>query len=121
MHDLNGAVACPATWHGNDDIFGSLSRAFSGPRGIVVFRVLTDGSGGPTTVDVAYAQPWHMRAGAALRPYGAHDFDGMAQVLSRLHVERASGAPANCVMPRVLFQAIVIGGEVDQTLRPVLN
>jgi hypothetical protein len=121
MHDLTGAVVCPATWHGNDDIFSSLYRAFSGPPGIVVFRVLTDGSGAPTTVDVAYSQPEHMSTSAAQRPYGAHDFDRMTQVLSRLHVERASNAPADCVMPHVLFQSMVLGRATDPTILPVLN
>ncbi|MBI3440110.1 MAG: hypothetical protein HY054_15910 [Proteobacteria bacterium] len=120
MHDLAGAIVCPTTWHGNDDIFSSLYRAFSGPPGIVVFRVLTDNSGTPTSVDVAYSQPWHMNASVALQPYGPHDFDRMERVLLRLRVEQASGAPANCVMPHVLFQALVLGGEV-RSLRPMIN
>lgn len=120
MHDLSGAIVCPLTWHGNDDIFGSLYLAFSGSPGIVVFRILTDSSGTPTNVDVAYSQPWHMNASAASQPYGAHDFDRMARVLSRLRVEHASGAPANCVMPQVLFQAFVLGGE-ERSLRPIIN
>jgi hypothetical protein len=121
MHDLTGAVVCPATWHGNDDIFSSLYRAFSGPSGIVVFRVLMDGSGTPTTVDVAYSQPEHMNTSAAQRPYGDHDFDRMMRVLSQLRIERASNAPADCVMPHVLFQSMVLGRATDPTVLPVLN
>lgn len=120
MHDLAGASICPTTWHGNDDIFRSLYLAFSGPPGIVVFRILTDDSGTPTSVDVAHSQPRHMSASAALQPYGDHDFDRMARVLSRLRVEQASGAPANCVVPHVLFQAIILGGE-ERSVRPIMN
>jgi hypothetical protein len=120
IHDLAGASICPMTWHGNDDVFSSLYLAFSGPPGIVVFRVLTDNAGTPTSVDVAYAQPRHMSASAVLQPYGAHDFDRMARVLSRLRLEQASGAAANCVVPRVLFQAIVLGGE-ERSVRPIIN
>jgi hypothetical protein len=121
MHDLTGAVVCPATWHGDDDIFSSLYRAYSGMPGIVVFRVLTDGSGAPTKVDVAYAQPEHMNTSAAQRPFGDHDFDRMMQVLSHLRIERASNAPADCAMPHVLFQSIALGRATDPTTRPVLN
>jgi len=121
LHDLTGAVVCPATWHGNDDIYTSLYRAYSNGPGIVVFRILTDDSGAPTTVDVAYSQAEHMNAAAAQRPFGAHDFDHMTQVLSHLRIERASNAPANCVMPRVLFQSIALGQAADPSVPPVIN
>lgn len=97
MHDVSGAVVCPTTWHGNDDILRSLTLAYAGPPGFAVFRILTDSSGAVASTDVAYAQP-------------AQDLPRMLRVFSRLRVERASDAPANCVMPRVVFQPIVMDG-----------
>jgi hypothetical protein len=121
MHDLSGAVVCQASWHSSEDIYRSLYLAYSGAPGIVVFRVVTNESGAPTTVNVAFSQPEQMRASAAQQPFGAHDFDRMAGVLSRLRVERASNAVAGCVMPRILFQSIVLGVQGDHSRPPVPN
>jgi hypothetical protein len=94
MHDINGAVVCPVRWHGNNDVLQSLSLAHTNVSALAVFRILTDDSGAPTKVDVAYAQTTENHARE------------MA-VISRLHAQRATDAPANCVMPHVLFQSLI--------------
>lgn len=94
MHDVTGAIVCPTTWHGNNDVLNALALAHRGTANMAVFRILIDENGAATSVDVAYGG-------------SAQDDAREIAILSRLRAERASNAPANCVMPHVLFQSLV--------------
>jgi hypothetical protein len=94
MHDINGAVVCPITWHGNSNLDDTLRLAQNG-SGLAIFRVIINESGSPTRVDVAYAAP-------------PMDYSRVITQLSRLNAQRATRAPSGCVMPHIVFVPLTI-------------
>jgi hypothetical protein len=94
LHDINGAVVCPITWHGNNNLDDTLRLAQNG-SGLAIFRVVIDDGGATTSVVVAYAAP-------------PMDYTRTIAQISRLHAQRATRAPAGCVMPHIVFVPLTI-------------
>lgn len=94
LHDINGAVVCPITWHGNSNLDDTLRLAQNG-SGLAIFRVVINDSGAAVRVDVAYAAP-------------PMDYSRVITQLSRLNAQRATRAPSGCVMPHIVFVPLTI-------------
>lgn len=95
--DASGHVACPLHWAQPSHSFAPLypdAALQHGQNGIVVLRVLLDGSARVVKADAVAAAPPRVFTTAA---------QDLAQVMP---VSRAVFAPADCTMPRVAFLSI---------------